>query len=186
MQGPRISNAPKLRQPVSGIRIIEGPSPASGGMFQLPPKFDRTRYSAQWEEEGPKAEALLQPQHLMGLNLVADGWAIWKDPETGQDRRVTSGSGKKYILLCRPAEIQDEINALYGDKSKADIYKAQTGEVIPNEGGSGAPHGMLTSDMLKGVDGHDEEAPVAPTPNTVQPGGPLSQSTSTKEKPKPK
>lgn len=185
MFGAKIIDAPKVRVPIAGIREIAGPSATSGGIFALPPAFDRRKYAAQWNEEGAEADFAQQPEELKGLRLVADGWAVWKHPETGAPyRQVSTRAGKKYILMCRDVAVQQEINALYGDKSKSDIYKAQTGESIPTAAGQGIPSGMLTNADLKKVDGALEEETKAPVSTSSHPAGPLTQTTSTKETPK--
>jgi len=183
----RMVSQPSARKPVEGITPLMGPRGANAGIFQLPPSFDRRLHSAQWAEVGVEAEFLQQPQILHGLNLQAVGWQIWKDPATGNERKVTTrgakGQGSQYVLMFRPRTVQEEVNALYGDKSKASIYKTRTGEMTPAvEGIKPVTSGMLGEEELRKMDGELEDPIIAPEPSAKSPGGPIKPNLTTKEK----
>lgn len=172
------------RKPVSGIRKASNIPGGSAGLFTLPPSFDQRQFAAQWAEVGVEADYLQQEQPMMGLALITDGWQIWKDPVSKTNREVTTRGkeGKKYVLMFRSRELQDEINALYGDKSKADIYKTQIGETIPLSEQGERVSGMLTEKQLQQVDGTLNEEIKPPTPSSSHQSGPVQAIQSTKER----
>lgn len=174
------------RKPVAGIRPTTGGPTGNAGLFTLPPNFDQRQYAAQWAEVGVEAEYLQQPQPLQGIGLTADGWQIWKDPATKANREVTTRGkeGKKYVLMFRSRELQTEINALFGDKSKAEIYKAQMGQTIPLPEGAQGVSGMLTEQQLQQVDGTLEGGIKAPVATATSTTGPVQAIQSTKQSPK--
>lgn len=182
MSNPTLLKQPPARKPVAGIVPIQGHSP-NAGLFRLPPLFDRNKYSAAWKEVGPEADHARQVQVHPRLGLQAPGWEPWKNPETGNVYEVVTRGrdGKKFILLFRPREVTTELNALYGDKSKAEIYKTQTGENILTAEGS-APSGMLTEVQLKQMEGSTEEDQILqPKASSTHQSGPLSATLKTKE-----
>lgn len=176
---------PKARKPVKGITPLTGPRGANAGLFSLPPNFDRRIYAAQWAEVGPEAEFKQQPQILQGMDLQAVGWSIWKDPDSKKERKVTTrgakGAGAQYVLMCRPRSVQQEVNALYGDKSKASVYRARSGESLPAVEGIGKVSSMLGEDQLRKIDGELEDPINAPEPSAQSPDGPITGSLTTKE-----
>lgn len=174
----RMVSQPKARKPVKGISPLSGPRGAHAGLFNLPPNFDRRLHAAQWCEVGPEAEFAKQPQILQGIDLQAVGWEVWKDPETKKDRKVTTrgakGAGVQYVLMYRPRTVQQEVNALYGDKSKAAVYRAKTGEALPAVEGIGRISGMLGEEELRKMDGELEDPINKPDPSAISSGGPLT------------
>jgi hypothetical protein len=127
-----------LKTPVGG-----GPD---AGMFNLPPEFDRTKYAAEWVESG-QVEMKRQRQVLQQAGVTADGWEVWRaTPESAPT--VVHASGKKeFVLMCRDAEIQRQVNAIFGNVSKAILAREIKGETIAGEGLQDP--GMLGEDRLK-------------------------------------
>ncbi len=99
--------------------LLTRPNAATGGMgpFTLPAEFDSEEFASCYKEEGPDVLQAQQPQPLDGLPLMAPGWHVWHDKQK-QTHKVTSG-GKKYVLMYRPQEVQREVNAAYGELSRA-------------------------------------------------------------------
>src|SRR6187455_1502073 len=107
-----------------GIQVVEGPMSGSqnaAGMFTLPPNFDQKLHAAKWVEEAAVPWAK-QREPIVGTNLSADGWEVWKaSSEEGAKAKptiVSDGKGRKYTLMFRSKAVQDQVNALYGNVSK--------------------------------------------------------------------
>ena len=136
-----------------GLELIKGPlgnQVVDAGMFQLPPAFDTKIYAAEWVEEG-QVQYKRQRQNLPQTGYSADGWEIWKLDPKDKATTVTNGSNKKFVLMCRPRLLQDKINALYGNVSKAQINREVLGETVA--GGERQDPGILTEAMLKRKEG---------------------------------
>lgn len=101
-----------------GLELLSSPEgQVDAGIFNLPPDFDQNKYAAEWVEEG-QVGMKQQRQTLAQTGLSADGWQIWRK-ETKDKPTTTHGSGnKKFILMCRPKEIQRQVNAAFGNVSK--------------------------------------------------------------------
>jgi hypothetical protein len=136
------------------LEVLKNPSGSvDAGMFNLPPDFDTTRYAAEWVLE-QNVEFKKQRQVLPGTGMTADGWEVWK-PEGRKNPYTVSGSGnKKFVLMCRPAEIQRQVNAVLGNVSKKLINRELRGETIAAD--APADPGMLTDQRLSAVAGHSQ------------------------------
>jgi hypothetical protein len=133
------------------LEPISGPSGTpDAGIFNLPPGFDRSRYAAEWVEES-QIPFKRQRQTLPQTGMTADGWEPYKEPGAKQPFSVFSGNKKKYVLMVRPRVIQDQVNALFGNVSKQQIRREQTGETVA--GSIPQDPGMLTEQRLKSVAG---------------------------------
>lgn len=105
-----------------GIEVLQGPKGSrvadqNAAEFNLPPEFDRQKWSAYWVEDGPKVQEVAQREWLNGAsNVTADGWEVWKGPDK-KPRKVVSGK-KTYVLTCRLRSVQNSVNAIYGNVGK--------------------------------------------------------------------
>jgi hypothetical protein len=134
----------------SGIRVIssaeKGPN---AGYFNLPPDFDQKKHAAHWEREGGAVEQRQQVQPILGTNYGADGWQVWKYPAghelANRICKVTLKSGT-YVLMFRPRNVQDNVNAICGNVSKRHLMREQQGMSI-----AGAPitdPGILNDEQI--------------------------------------
>lgn len=130
------------------IQILKTPpgGGADAGLFNLPPTFDRLKHAAEWVEEGQVAMKE-QRQILPQANMTADGWTIWKEKEGGEPTKVRVSGGRTFVLMCRPAAIQAEVNAIFGDVSKRVLKREIQGETV--DGASIQDSGILTEERLR-------------------------------------
>lgn len=149
-----------------------------GGKFSLPPEFDATRYASALVTEGNEVLAMQAPQTVMGTDYIADGWNIWKYPNTykrtvdgkeveekhpmaGQQHKVTGlKPGENYVLMFRPIEISEQVNQAYGELSIRQMEREISGEtlsVTDQEGNVIVDPGMLTEERLRKEIGADVE-----------------------------
>lgn len=157
------------------IEILEFPRGTGadlGGPLALPQGFDTKAHAAGWFKEGPSAEAATQRQFLTGTQRVtADGYVVWKDspgdPTKGKPYKVTLQSGV-YVLMYRPRDIQNAVNAIFGNVGKEMLAQERRGETL---GGIPVQPGMLNEERLAKTIGRealsDEEGDVKmnPVPN---------------------
>lgn len=136
------------------IEFIEGPKTSTGaGVFTLPPEFDTKKYVSQWTKKGTATEAACQRQPIVGTRMSADAWAIWKNPETKKPHSVTISTGE-HILLFRPREIQQAVNAIYGNIGKERQLAEKRGETM---GGVAINDpGLLSDERIAKVTGSRE------------------------------
>lgn len=129
----------------------------AGNKFNLPPDFESDKWASKWVENGPEVQEAAQPVYLQHANATATGWSIWK----GEDKKPCERTvGKrKYILLCRPLELQRAVNTIYGSQSRALANGELKGET--NHANPAGDPGMLTNADLRalnrkdGVEGDD-------------------------------
>lgn len=148
---------------MSILQVVGGPNNMAqdaAGQLALPIKFDSKRYAARWEKEGPRVDALKEPQRLAGLNLQAEGWQVWKHPDTKEPYRVALQTGA-YILLFRSKEVQEAVNAEFGKLSRTRSRRERSGETIAT---AAKTPGMLSNADLPpepGMsDSEEDEAPI--------------------------
>jgi hypothetical protein len=146
------------------LEAIKGPTGTpDAGIFNLPPNFDRNKFAAEWVEED-QVPFKRQRQTLPQTGMTADGWEPYKMDGAKHAFTVVSGNKKKYVLMVRPREIQDQVNALFGNVSKKQIRREQTGETVA--GAAPQDPGMLTEQRLRSVAGEGsmagEEADLQP------------------------
>lgn len=141
------------------IEVLRSPVGMSGGpdagMFSLPPAFDTKRYAAEWVESGSVAMKQ-QRQTILQAGLTADGWEVWKENPNSEPTVVNLSGNKKFVLMCRPKEIQNKVNAIYGNVSKSILAREIKGETVtvPTPQGSvdvGQDPGILPEEKLKKV-----------------------------------
>lgn len=133
------------------LEPISGPTgQPDAGIFNLPPGFDKDKFAAEWVEEGQVAFKR-QRQNLPQTGMTADGWEPYKQPGVNKAFSIVSGNGKRYVLMVRPRVIQDQVNALFGNVSKKQIRREQTGETVA--GAAPQDPGMLTEQRLRTVAG---------------------------------
>lgn len=118
------------------------------GMFTLPPNFDTKRYAAEWVEES-QVPMKSQRQILQGAGLTADGWSIWRAESKSKATEVFGSGKKKFVLMCRPRQIQQQVNAVYGNISKQHINNEVSGATAA---GQAPDPGILTEERLRAVE----------------------------------
>jgi hypothetical protein len=137
---------------------------ADAGIFNLPPDFNAKRHAAEWVEE-TNVGLKQQRQPLPQVGATADGWEIWKD-EKGKPLKVKAGGNRTFVLMCRSRQVQDQVNALYGNVSKKLINREVKGETAA--GNAPQDPGILTEKRLKeeGIGGPSIEGdlPLNPAP----------------------
>jgi hypothetical protein len=122
-----------------GIEMIEGPrhevDARAAGRFTLPVGFNHKKWAPQWVKDS-NVSHMTGRQYLQGIPATADGWT----PYTGEDktrrekiREVSveeGGKTVKYVLMVRPREVQDAVNAIYGNLGKERAAQEQNGESV--------------------------------------------------------
>lgn len=150
-----------------GIRILKAPRGAAGetfGPLNLPVAFDRQKFAAKWVKEGPAVAAAAEREWIPSTKMTADGWEVWRDPETNKPHKVALQSGV-HILLCRDLVVQQAVNAICGNIGKERLSNERKGETVAGQAPSDS--GMLSDDKLNKVMGMEEEAEGDVTPNPV-------------------
>lgn len=110
-----------------GIEFMSGPTQeVSAGIFSLPTEFDREKHAAQWSKVGADANKAIERQHLIGTKLTADGWSIYKDQEKKVVKRQAANG--EYVLMFRPKEIQNAVNAIYGNVGLERMAQEKVGQ----------------------------------------------------------
>lgn len=127
-----------------GIQVLKQPlSEVDAGQFNLPPEFDRKKYASQWKKMGPEVEQARERQPILGAHLTADGWEIFKDKNGAPVKRTISKG--EHILMFRPREVQDAVNAIYGNIGKERMVATKRGETT---GGVPLAPGVLTEEQI--------------------------------------
>jgi hypothetical protein len=147
---------------------------SSSGALPLPQEFDTKEYAAHWAKKGTEVGKLQGKQFLPQTVYSAQGWAIWKYPKevaTGElDEKkkpimvkheqaelpceVTLGKGT-YVLMFRPAAVQDQVNQVYAQLSRERVDNEIAGNTVD---GGPVPQGMLTNEQLTRVLGAEAAA----------------------------
>lgn len=130
------------------IEILKQPGDAvDAGIFNLPPNFDIKKFAVEWVEEG-QVPFKKQRQSLPGAGASADGWEVYKGVD-GKDKQTmtTNGAGKKFVLMVRPKQLQQDVNALLGNVSKKRITREIKGETVA--GAQPQDPGMLPESRLR-------------------------------------
>lgn len=139
-----------------GIEILERPvSDSNAGIFTLPAEFDSKRFAAHWVKKGQAVNVASQREHLLGTQFTADGWTIWKKPGGGNTPTVVPTSTGDYILMCRPKEVQDQVNKIYGNVSiQRLLSEKQTSAQAAQQPGAS---GMLSDEQLRAAGYKDQQ-----------------------------
>lgn len=137
------------------IQLLAGPagSHSAAGPMNLPPSFDKEKFAAKWVKEGPDVQAAAEREWILGTNLTADGWEVWKDAQ-GRPHKVALRSGT-YIVLHRSAVVQKDVNAIYGNIGKERLMQEKSGQTT-----GGVPTtdpGLLSDDRIAKVTGVRED-----------------------------
>src|SRR4051812_37101349 len=110
------------------LEVLQTPQGQSdAGLFNLPPAFDSKTLAAEWVPED-QVQFKRQRQNLPQTGMTADGWEIWRSEESKKPTVVKAGGNKTFVLMCRPREIQAQVNALFGNVSKQLISREIRGE----------------------------------------------------------
>src|SRR5438045_990764 len=117
-----------------GIEILKSPvgGGPDAGMFNLPPKFDQKKFAAEWVESS-QVEMKRQRQVLQQAGVTADGWEVWKADPQDEPTVVHASGNKKFVLMCRDAEVQRQVNAIFGNVSKKILAREIKGETVAGE-----------------------------------------------------
>ena len=114
-----------------------------GGRFRLPQEFDSTKFAAAFYQEGQEALAMEADQQVTGTRYTATGWTVWKYPKhrmvgeekeahpmAGQPHKVagTAKDTQGFVLMYRPLEVQNEVNAAYAEASREMLEMEIKGE----------------------------------------------------------
>lgn len=137
---------------IEGIRQTSEHAKSLSGALSLPVEFDRNKYAAKWVEKGFQTQQAMQEQHI-SATIIADGWIVWKHKSQICQRIL---SGKAYILMCRPKELQQQINAICGNLSREKVVREHSGQTS-----SGQPledHGILSTQELQAVERDPESS----------------------------
>lgn len=172
-----------------------------GGKFSLPPEFDTEKWASGFYLEGNESLAMGQDQPLQGTDLVACGWAVWKYPEehivmipdednpgslkqdlqahpkANEPHRVNGMKpGEVWLLHCRPKDVQDDVNRVYGELSREQMVREIEGDTFTMDEGAN-PSGMLTNKLLNAEIGKDSEIEGMPRQSAVVHQGPTNVKT---------
>lgn len=156
------SIATVAKQPFDRLVYNDGQTNGKGnGLFCLPAEFDNVAFASAYVEEnevGPRQ----QKAPIEGSIYSAPGWSVWRYPDTipdgvddkgklkvakhpkaGQFHVVTSQNGKKYTLMFRDIEIQQQVNEIQGLVSRERLDVAIESGAVPGADGS-----LLGNDRL--------------------------------------
>lgn len=132
-----------------GSSAVEMPGP-----LQLPSDFDRQKYAAKWVKEGPAVAAAAEREWIPGTTATADGWEVWRSPNTKKPCKVALQKGR-YVLLCRDLSVQTAVNAICGNVGKERLLQERAGETIAGQ--VPTDPGMLSDHQLTKALGREEE-----------------------------
>lgn len=138
------------------IQLLETPHGQSlAGIFTLPSEFDTKQFASKWVKRGAAADAVIgQREHIVGTDFTADPWEVWKD---GKNKPFSNKARDgEYVLLCRPRQIQDEVNAIYGNVGKQRQLAEKRGETAG--GVQVVDSGFLGDERLSQVIGREGAA----------------------------
>lgn len=150
-----------------GIQILQTPAGSMGetpGPLNLPLAFDRKKSAAKWVKEGPAVAAAAEREWIPSTKMTADGWEVWRDPETNKPHKVALQSGV-HILLHRSKVVQDAVNAICGNIGKERLSSERKGDTVA--GAAPTDPGMLGDDTLNKVMGVEETEEGDVKPNLV-------------------
>lgn len=148
---------------LTGIQLLSGPSAQSNaGVFNLPPGFDSKRFSANWVKEGGEVESAKQRETILGTQMTADGWEIYKGKD-GKAIKAISGKNGTYVLMFRPIAVTANVNAIYGNVGKH-VARAEQQAGVVSLSENGQDSGMMPMATLDAVV-PDREFAVDPNDN---------------------
>ena len=150
-----------------GIQIIKSPAGSGNetpGPLVLPVAFDRKKHAAKWVKEGPAVAAAAEREWIPSTQMTADGWEVWRDPQTNKPHKVALQSGA-HVLLFRARVVQDAVNAICGNIGKERLSSERKGETVAGQAPSDP--GLLSDDRLNAVMGVEEADEGDVKPNLV-------------------
>jgi len=158
-----------------------------GGRFSLPREFETTKLASGFYLEGQEAHAMRSEQVLIGTALLAPGWEPWKYPQYSDEAKKVAHplagklhkvagtkEGENYILMCRPLEVQIQVNHAFGVASIERMTAEQRGETLTLGPDAAGDPGMLTDARLReeiGVERDNDELSGRSTAVHAQPAG---------------
>jgi hypothetical protein len=122
---------------IPGLTDIEGPITLSlRGHLQVPASFDRKKYVAKWVKDGAAVNQAKQPEIISHVRKQAAGWETFmvtvddegKPCKPAPCTRILADG--KYVLMCRPRELQSAVNKLYGKISTDRTNLEASGETV--------------------------------------------------------
>lgn len=146
-----------------------------GGKYALPAEFESTKLAAGFYAEGQEALSMQQNQPVVGSAYIVEGWKVWKYPDevitgydeknkpimskhpmAGQPHKVAGTKpGENFVLMFRSADVQYQVNHVYGMVSIETMSREQRGETLSGPGANDP--GMLTDLRLKREIGAERE-----------------------------
>lgn len=150
-----------------------------GGKLALPREFDTKQFAAAWYMKGNEVESKRGKQPLLGTKYSAPGWEVWNFPEERPTGKMDEKSGKPvmekhpnagkthevtlagkeagtYVLMYRSADIQEQVNQVYGQLSRERLVGEVRGQTL-TLAGSPETSGMLTDDQLSQLIGAEAQ-----------------------------
>lgn len=139
-----------------GLQFLEQPhTEPDAGLFNLPVGFDREKFVSKWVLKGHAVAQAQQREHLIGSgNITADGWAVFKT-EKGAIHSTHTQKGE-YVLMFRAREIQEQVNAVYGNVGKKRMMTEKKLAVTSTQ--ESRATGMLSDEQLRAAGYRDEQA----------------------------
>lgn len=158
-----------------------------GGDFALPIEFDSKKFASSFVPKGNAVTAAQGRQVLVGTNYTAEGWSVWKYPDTtptgdldeknkpvmmkhpkaGEKHEVTSRikDGGTFTLMFRDKGVQQEVNEAYGQLSRQRMAQEVTGQTVAGANVTDDPgmlgRGRLPSERAEMPEDEQFEPPVA-------------------------
>lgn len=152
-------------------RLVLNNSPfnnlGSGGIFALPPEFNRKKFASAFVAEDEVATRQQQAP-IEGSIYSAPGWAVWVYPNTiqvgvdekgkpkedkhskaGQLHTVSCSNKVKYVLMYRDAEIQQQVSEIQGLVSRERMDVAIETGAVPGADSSILGNDRLPRDLLQ-------------------------------------
>lgn len=130
-----------------GLQPIKNPGDMpDSGLFQLPPGFPVDKLASEWVEQG-RVQFKQQRENLIGTGYSADGWTIYRANPEDRPTEVVTGDKKRFVLMVRERDLQNQINKLYGNVSKMRINREVQGETVAGNGLQDS--GILTAQALR-------------------------------------
>lgn len=192
----------KTRKPFEHLQQLQTMAGDSrlGGDYALPVEFNSKKFASAFVAKGNEVDAMKNRQVLLNTNYTADGWKVWKYPDTiptgkldeqnkpifkphpraGKMHIVTSRvkGGGKYVLMYRDAGVQREVNQAYANLSRDNMEMEVTGQTVAGANLDDDP-GMLGADRLPKHEAEPYEPPVAVEAVPLPPSGHLTKQSRT-------
>lgn len=141
-----------------GIELLSAADAQRGtaGRFQLPVGFNEKKWAASWVAKRD-VNSKQQRQHLLGAGATADGWTVYKGEDGDEKITEVEVSEGKFVLMIRPRDVQNAVNAIFGNVGKVMADNERRGNTVA--GAALQDAGMLPESKLRQVIGAAEEDP---------------------------